>query len=71
MHFYDSRYPAAPSSSRGHQTTVEQYREVQAKLGLQRVVVVQPSTYGLDNRCTLDAVAEFRRGAPSSSSTIG
>ena len=39
--------------------TVQQYRQLQARLGLQRVVVVQPSTYGLDNSCTLDAVAEF------------
>ena len=27
--------------------------------GLSRVVVVQPSVYGTDNRCTLDAVARL------------
>jgi D-galactarolactone isomerase len=60
MHFYDSRYPAAPASLlRPPDATIAQYKEVQASLGLQRVVVVQPSTYGLDNSCTLDAVAEF------------
>jgi D-galactarolactone isomerase len=60
MHFYDSRYPAAPSSLlRPPDATIDQYRQVQATLGLQRVVVVQPSTYGLDNSCTLDAVAQF------------
>ena len=64
MHFYDCRYAAAPSSLlRPPDSTVEQYREVQASLGLQRVVVVQPSTYGLDNSCTLDAVAEFNGDA--------
>jgi D-galactarolactone isomerase len=33
------------------------YRAVQSRLGLSRVVVVQPTAYGTDNRCTLDAVA--------------
>jgi D-galactarolactone isomerase len=60
MHIYDSRYQVAASSLlRPPDATVEQYRKVQAALGLQRVVVVQPSTYGLDNSCTVDAVAEF------------
>jgi D-galactarolactone isomerase len=60
MHIYDSRYPAAPSALlRPPDATVDHYRKVQAGLGLQRVVVVQPTTYGLDNSCTLDAVAEF------------
>jgi D-galactarolactone isomerase len=60
MHFYDSRYPAAPASLlRPPDASVDDYRSVQSALGLQRVVVVQPSTYGLDNTCTLDAVAAF------------
>lgn len=60
MHVYDSRHPAAPASLlRPPDATVDQYRDLQAKLGLQRVVVVQPSTYGLDNSCTLDAVTSF------------
>ena len=29
------------------------------RLGIERTVVVQPSTYGMDNRCTLEAVAEI------------
>ena len=58
MHIYDSRYPVAPASLlRPPDATVADYRHVQAGLGLQRVVVVQPSTYGFDNSCTLDAVA--------------
>jgi D-galactarolactone isomerase len=60
MHFYDDRYPPAPSSIlRPADATVADYRFVQSALGLQRVVVVQPSTYGLDNSCTLDSVAQF------------
>jgi len=29
------------------------------RLGIDRVVIVQPAAYGTDNRCTLDAVAEL------------
>jgi predicted TIM-barrel fold metal-dependent hydrolase len=36
---------------------VEKYRELQGRLGLQRAVVVQPSVYGTDNACTLEAIA--------------
>lgn len=35
------------------------YRAVASGLGLQRFVVVQPSIYGTDNACTLDAVAQL------------
>lgn len=60
MHIYDSHYPIALTSLlRPPDATVDQYRQVQSDLGLQRVVVVQPSTYGFDNSCTLDAVAQF------------
>ena len=60
MHIYDSRYAVAPQSVlRPPDATVDQYRRVQTELGLHRVVVVQPSTYGLDNSCTIDAVAEL------------
>ena len=34
------------------------YRTIAGRLGLSRCVIVQPSFYGTDNRCTLDAVAE-------------
>ena len=30
---------------------------MRARLGIERTVVVQPSTYGKDNRCTLEAIA--------------
>lgn len=39
--------------------TVAEYKRVQSQLGTQRVVVVQPSSYGTDNRCTLEAVAQL------------
>jgi D-galactarolactone isomerase len=60
MHIYDSRYPVATTALlRPPDATVADYRIIQSTLGLRRVVVVQPSTYGLDNSCTLDAVAEL------------
>jgi D-galactarolactone isomerase len=36
---------------------------VQQRLGLERVVVVQPTAYGKDNSCTLTAMAELGAGA--------
>lgn len=60
IHFYNSRYPAAPEASlRPPNATVGEYAEVQKALGLERVVVVQPTTYGLDNRCQLEAMARI------------
>lgn len=35
----------------------EEYVRMLASLGLQRAVIVQPSFYGTDNRCTCDAIA--------------
>jgi D-galactarolactone isomerase len=60
MHIYDSRYPAAPSAVlRPADASLADYRRFQALLGLDRVAVVQPTTYGLDNRCQLEALAEL------------
>jgi predicted TIM-barrel fold metal-dependent hydrolase len=36
---------------------VEAYLAVRNRLGIERAVVVQPSAYGTDNRCMLDAIA--------------
>ena len=60
IHFYDTadRYPVAPTALfLPPPARVADYRRLQECLGLQRVVVVQPSSYGTDNRCTMDAVA--------------
>jgi D-galactarolactone isomerase len=66
MHFYDTaeRYPVAPTAAfLPPPARVADYRKVQDRLGLERVVVVQPSAYGADNRCTMDAVAELGAAA--------
>lgn len=63
MHVYDGRYPVAPEAVlRPPDATVDDYRAIQRDLDLERVVVVQPTTYGLDNRCQLDAAARLGSG---------
>ncbi|MCO5399329.1 amidohydrolase family protein [Ralstonia soli] len=64
MHIYDDRFPSAPGTTlRPPNASIEQYRKIQARLGVQRNVVVTPSTYGTDNRCTLDALKRFGSNA--------
>ena len=60
LHFYDHRYPVAPEAVlRPADASPDEYRSVQVALGTERVVIVQPTTYGLDNTCQLDAMATF------------
>ena len=60
MHCYDAKYPSAPNAIiTPPDARIADYRKVQERLGLQRVVVVQPSTYGLDNACQLEAMKGF------------
>lgn len=60
LHFYDQAYPVDPRAVlRPADATPDQYRRFREELGLERLVVVQPTTYGLDNRCQLDAAAHF------------
>jgi predicted TIM-barrel fold metal-dependent hydrolase len=59
-HIYDARYPADPQAAlRPDDALVEDYRALQRRIGTTRHVIVQPSTYGTDNRVTLDALAAF------------
>jgi D-galactarolactone isomerase len=59
-HIYDARYPVDPKAAlRPQDALVEDYRALQRRIGTTRHVIVQPSTYGTDNRCTLDALAAF------------
>lgn len=60
-HIYDARFPVSPHwrGGRPDGATVADYRLLMAKLGIARHVVVQPSTYGSDNRCLLDALTQF------------
>ena len=60
MHVYDNRFPLAPH---GHldepEALVSEYRKVQERLGLERVVVVQSTAYGKDNSCALQAMQDL------------
>ena len=58
MHIYDARFPTAPTAAfTPPDASVADYLRVRARLGITRTVVVQPSTYGTDNSCTLAAIA--------------
>src|ERR1043166_6612877 len=41
------------------QASVDDLRALQAPLGFERVVIVTPSVYGLDNSCTLDGIRQL------------
>jgi D-galactarolactone isomerase len=59
-HIYDSRFPVDPAATlKPGDATVADYRMLQKRIGTTRHVVVQPSTYGVDNRCLLDALGQF------------
>src|SRR5213592_2765408 len=60
-HVYDAKYPVDPKATlRPPDASVDDYRALQKRIGTTRNVLVQPSTYGTDNRCHLDALAAFR-----------
>jgi D-galactarolactone isomerase len=57
MHVYEDHYPLAPTATfKPPHATAAAYRQVQRALGLTRVVVIQPTGYAFDNRCTLAAM---------------
>jgi len=59
-HIFDARYPVDPKAVlRPGDALVTDYRAFQQRIGTSRNVVVQPSTYGIDNSITLDAVDAF------------
>jgi D-galactarolactone isomerase len=59
-HIYDSRFPVAPEATLlPADATVAHYRLLQKRLGTTRHVIVQPSTYGADNSCLLNALGQF------------
>ncbi len=64
MHIYDPRFAWAPGAKLLHApATVAMYRRLQQRLGTTRNVVVTPSAYGVDNSCTLDALAQLGAAA--------
>ena len=60
MHIFDPRFAPSPHwKNVPPDAPVATYRKLQALLGTSRTVVVQPSTFGIDNRCTLDALSQL------------
>lgn len=64
VHVYEDAYPLAPTATfKPPHAPAEACERVQQALGFTRVVVVQPTGYGFDNRCTLAALARLGAGA--------
>lgn len=60
IHLYLPGYEAQPGGpSIAELATVEDYRKVQQRLGLERVVLTQPNAYQLDNGALLEALAQL------------
>lgn len=59
-----ARFPFAPGRTYSPEpASVDEIRALHRALRISRVVVVQPSVYGTDNACTLDAVRQLGPGA--------
>jgi predicted TIM-barrel fold metal-dependent hydrolase len=59
-----SRYPFSPDRAyTPPSASLEQLVSLHDSLGIERVVIVQPSPYGTDNSCTLDAARRLGRCA--------
>jgi len=63
MHFYDEKLPAAPGTFLPGTFTVEDYRALQRRLGLERVIVVQANAYADDNSIAVNAIRALGKGA--------
>jgi D-galactarolactone isomerase len=63
MHFYDEKIPGAPGTFLPGTFSVAQYRALQKRLGLERVIVVQANAYADDNTVMLNAMKELGKGA--------
>ncbi|MDR3669920.1 MAG: amidohydrolase family protein [Holophaga sp.] len=59
-HIYDASFPPDPNTTlRPPDASVADYRLLQRRLGTTRQVIIQPSTYGVDNSGLLKALGAF------------
>src|SRR4051812_42282968 len=57
IHIYDPRFQ--PRVDKPARSTVDDYRLLQKRIGVTRVVIVTPRNYVTDNSVTLDAIAQL------------
>jgi predicted TIM-barrel fold metal-dependent hydrolase len=57
IHIYDPRFP--PRVEKPTDATVRDYRLLQKRVGVSRVVIVTPRCYVTDNSCTVDAIRQL------------
>ena len=63
IHAFEDGYALAPTATfKPPHAPAASYLAVRQPLGLMRAVVVQPTGYGFDNRCTLDAMKQLGTG---------
>lgn len=64
IHLYDDRVPPVAGATLTPPTaTLADYRLLQRRLGLERMVIVTPSTYGFDNSLMLEGLAQSNGSA--------
>jgi predicted TIM-barrel fold metal-dependent hydrolase len=57
IHIYDPRFP--PQVTKPSNATAQDYRLLQKRIGVTRVVIVTPRCYVTDNSCTVDAIRQL------------
>lgn len=57
IHIVDARFASDMPAMEGG--TVGDYRRLQRRIGTTRAIIVQPKNYGINNSCTLDAIAQL------------
>jgi predicted TIM-barrel fold metal-dependent hydrolase len=60
IHIYDPRFDKPGQRPGPANATVSDYRLLQKRIGVSRVVIVQPRNYGTDNAATVDAISQFK-----------
>ena len=61
-----ARFPYAPTSGYRHEPATPDYlRALHRALQIDRVVIIQPSAYATDNRCTIDGMTQLGSSARS------
>jgi len=71
VHVFESCYPLSPA--RGYnppQSTLADLKHLHATLGIDRVVLTQPSVYGIDNSAIVDAMKALNAERPNRASAV-